>query len=524
MNLRWLALLPPLLLIALPLALREHTPEPAGAVERLVILTPHTETIREEFGRAFAAWARRELKREVDIDWRSPGGTSDIVKLVDEQFTAAFASAHPRFPASVRKAFSDARVDPDDARQPEAAREARRLFLASDLGIGADLMFGGGEFDHRVSLADKGYVVDVGIIQAMPEVFRDDVMPQTLAGEIIYDRRGRYVGTALSSFGICANPDRLAGLGMALPTAWEDLAAPALIGAVEMADPSRSGSVTNCYVMMIQERMQRAARAAGSPTPDALDAGWHDGLLLIRRMAGNARHVTDSASRVSRDVGRGDSAMGMTIDFYGRAEAEWTRSQSGQERVVFAVPVGGTSISADPISCFRGSPHRDLAVAFMHFVLSVDGQRLWNYRSGEPGGPARHALRRWPVRRDLYGPMHRSHMSDPDDDPFALAAGFTFQPAWTGPYFDLIRTTIKAVILDPRPELEEAWRAIIAAGGPAKVPQAMAEFSWLPYVHHEAAAATRELAKELRVATVRRWCIEAQDHYRAARRLAEQGR
>ena len=384
-------------------------------------------------------------------------------------------------------------------------------------------MFGGGEFDHRISLADKGYVVDVGIIQAMPEVFRDDVMPQTLAGETIYDRRGRYVGTALSSFGIVANPDRLSGLGLASPTTWEDLAAPALLGAVEMADPSKSGSITTCYVMMIQERMQRAVKSAGGVTPMALDAGWNDGLLLIRRMAGNARHITDSASRVPRDVGRGDAVAGMSIDFYGRAEAEWTLSQSGRERVVFSVPVGGTSIAADPISCFRGAPHHDLALAFMRFVLSVDGQRLWNYRVGEPGGPQRYALRRWPVRRDLYGPEPRSHMSDPGDDPFALAAGFTYQPAWTGPYFDLIRTTIKAVVLDPRPELEEAWRAIIAAGGPAKVPQAMAEFAWLPYAHQEAAAAKEALAKD-RVATVRRWCIEAQEHYRAARRLAEQGR
>jgi ABC-type Fe3+ transport system substrate-binding protein len=522
-NLRWLAAVPPLLLLALPLVLRETRPAPAGAVERLVILTPHTETIREEFGRAFAAWARRELRREVDVDWRSPGGTSDIVKLVDEQFAAAFATAHPDLPAAARKAFADARVDPADTRQPAAAREARRRFLASELGIGADLMFGGGEFDHRVSLADKGYVVDVGILQAMPEVFRDEVVPQTLAGETIWDRRGRYVGTALSSFGIVANPDRLAALGLALPATWEDLAAPGLLGAVEMADPSKSGSVATCYVMMIQERMQRAVAAAGGAGPDALDAGWRDGLLLIRRMAGNARHVTDSASRVPRDVGHGDAAAGMSIDFYGRAEAEWTRAQSGRERVVFAVPVAGTSISADPISCFRGAPHRDLALAFMRFVLSPDGQRLWNYRVGEPGGPQRHALRRWPVRRDLYGAEHRGHMSDPGDDPFALAAGFTLQPAWTGAYFDLIRTTIKATALDPRPELEEAWRAILAAGGPAAVPQALAEFAWLPYAHHEAPAAKEALAKD-RVGTTRRWCIAAQEHYRAARRLAGERR
>ena len=523
------------MLVALPLLLRESPPIQRGSTETLVIIGPNNEIVRSEFGRAFAVWARRELHQEVVIDWRTPGGTSDIIKLVDEQFTAAFLAAHPELPSSARKAFNNAKVDPDDTALPEDDRRARRLFLASAIGIGLDLMFGGGEFDHRVSLAGKGYVVDTGLIREMPEVFRDDVMPQTLGGEIIYDQRGRYFASALASFGICYSPDRLAAISRAgsrsgpdvmSPRAWRDLGAPELLGAVAMADPTKSGSIANCYVMMLQEQLAIAVREGGATaanaTPAMLDAGWRAGFGLIKQIAGNARYVTDSASRVPRDVGRGDAAAGMCIDFYGRAEAEWTRHESGRERLVYVTPVGGTSISADPISCFRGAPHPELAKAFMRFVLSVEAQKLWNYRVGEAGGPTTYALRRWPVRRDLYTPEHLPHLSDPDENPFELAKSFQFQGAWTGPYFDLIRSTIKAVALDPRPELESAWRAIVAAGGPQHVPAAMAEFTWLPFAHHEAKAA-REAWEQDRVGTMRRWCIEAQQHFHTARTLAEAG-
>ena len=111
-----------------------------------------------------------------------------------------------------------------------------------------------------------------------------------------------------------------------------------------------------------------------------------------------------------------------------RSEAEWTAQESQRERVVFVTPQGGTSISADPIALLRGASHRDEALAFMRFVLSVEGQRLWNYRVGEVGGPVRYALRRWSVRRDLFTPEHLAHSSDPGENPFVLARSFQFQP------------------------------------------------------------------------------------------------
>ena len=44
----------------------------------MVIITPHTEQIRSELGRGFEAWHKRVYGETVRVDWRSPGGTSEI--------------------------------------------------------------------------------------------------------------------------------------------------------------------------------------------------------------------------------------------------------------------------------------------------------------------------------------------------------------------------------------------------------------------------------------------------------------
>jgi ABC-type Fe3+ transport system substrate-binding protein len=514
-------------LVALPLALRPAAPA-APAAERLVIITPHDQNTREEFARAFAAWALANRHVAVQVDWLSPGGTNDIVRYLDGRYAPAFARAVGDDPALDLRGFNQPKPDPAD---PAIAklRAAHAAFLASDAGSDIDIFWGGGEYQHHLQ-ADKGYLVDAGLKQLEPTWFRDDVIPQTLSGGTIYDPQGRYYGACLSSFGIGWNPDRIALLDPPTPPkTWDDLGDPRFLGGITMVDPTRSGAVVTAFEQVIQQRM--AIAAAASPTgiaPDqaTLARGWRDSFVLFRRMAGNARAVTDGASYAAREVARGDAAAAICIDFHARAEGGWTAHDGGPERVVYTAPVGGTSISADPISLLRGAPHRALAVDFMHFVLSPAGQRLWDYRPGEPGGPAVWALRRMPVRRDVYAAADRLHMSDPDLDPFALAAGFTYHPTWTAPCIGVIGPLTKAILLDPRDELITAWKAIIAAGGPERVPQAWAAFCWLPVPYEQAA----DVAKQLKrppgesLPMLRAWTVGAQEHYREAARLAAEGR
>jgi ABC-type Fe3+ transport system substrate-binding protein len=516
------AFVPLLLLVAIPIAMRPKAENSGDADEKIVVLTPHNEAIRSEFGRAFEAHFRQTTGRSLKVEWRTPGGTSDIVRYIDDRFHAAFKdhwladSSNGPWTATAAGAFNNRKLKLDDG-TPEEARRARQMFLASDVGIGADLFFGGGQYEMKIQ-ADKGHAIDFGLIREYPQWFNEGAIPQTFSGETFYDPKGRYFGACLSAFGICYNPDRLAAMKDSRPPErWRDLGEPRFFGQVAVADPTKSGSITRCFEMLIQQQMANAATPA---------AGWDEGLNLIKRLGGNARYITDSSSKVPRDVGMGSTTAGICIDFYGRTEAEWTSTQSGgKERVVYVTPAGGSSISVDPIVLFRGAPNREAAAAFVAFILSDAGQKLWNYRPGTPGGPRQYALRRLPVRRDMYTDEHRQHMSDASSDPFAEAASFHYRSDWTGRYFGLIRVLVKCMVIDSLNELQSAWRAIVEAGGPEQVPEAMALFNEMPFDYAgcaEAAAALRAAPPEYTTLDVLNTTRGWSDFFRHRYRQAEQ--
>jgi len=79
------------LIVALPMVLRQQTATThfKSADDTLIILSPHNESIRQEFGEAFAAHWKRTTGRSIYIDWRTPGGTSEIRMVLDAGFKAA---------------------------------------------------------------------------------------------------------------------------------------------------------------------------------------------------------------------------------------------------------------------------------------------------------------------------------------------------------------------------------------------------------------------------------------------------
>src|SRR5438270_9685176 len=57
--------------------------------DRLIILSPHRDEIREEVARAFSAWhaSRHPAARPAAVVWQDVGGgTAQIAKFVDSQF------------------------------------------------------------------------------------------------------------------------------------------------------------------------------------------------------------------------------------------------------------------------------------------------------------------------------------------------------------------------------------------------------------------------------------------------------
>ena len=469
---------------------------PAHYDRRLVIITPHHDRIREEFGLAFATHWKKTAGETLFIDWRVPGGTSEIAMLIKSEATAAFQQHWQRdlkktWSPAVAQACLNPKASPED--------EARTAYLASNVGTGMDLFFGGGAYDFEQQakagtlVAGDGEKTGIsGLMKKRPEWFSDAGIPEKLSGEPFRDPQGRWCGACLSSSGIVFNRDVLRRIGITEdPDAWEDLADPRYYGQIALSDPGKSGSVTKALEMLIQQQMQIAVdRLKAAPpaklTPEEVEAqgvaeGWNAGLRLILRISANARYFTDFSTKIPLDVLRGDAAAGLCIDFYGRSAEEDVRKADGTSRVGFIAPLGGTSISVDPIGMLRGAPDPALATAFIEFVLGDPGQRLWSFRAGEPGGPRQHALRRLSVRHDFYTPENIARMSDGAEAPFEKAQAFTYHPERTGAAFSAIRFLVRVICVDSHAELHEAWKAIIDAGMPERAITVLEDLTRVKY-------------------------------------------
>jgi iron(III) transport system substrate-binding protein len=424
------------LIIALPMALRRQTitKTSQSADDRLVILSPHNESIRQEFGEAFAAHWKKTTGRSIYIDWRVPGGTSEIRMVLDAGYKAA----------------------------ADTGRE----------GIGVDIFFGGGEPDFA-SQAKKGRLLPLRVFNTQPELFGDaGQIPELFTGERYYPPDHVWVGTCMSQLGISYNPDVLDRLKIPPPTTWNDLGDPRYAGTLALADPSKSGSVARAFELLVQAEMQRS--------PDR-EAGWAAGLQLIQRMAANARYFTDSSTKPPQDVGQGNASAGMCIDFYGRSFAQELTTKSGSPRLVWIAPEQGTTLSGDPIAILKGSENEAVAQSFVEFCLSRQAQTLWFGKPGSPDGPKDRALHRMPIRRDLYTPEILANSTMPQANPYADPGNFTYQRELTGAAFNTLRQLVKIMCIDSHEEMKTAWHALRDAGMPA---EALAVFSDVSFVNY----------------------------------------
>jgi ABC-type Fe3+ transport system substrate-binding protein len=433
------------LIVALPLVLRRQSETEGSrkADDHLVILTPHNESIRSEFGEAFAAWWRKTTGRSIHVDWRTPGGTSELRMVLDAGYKAA----------------------------EETGRE----------GIGVDLFFGGGEPDFA-GQAKKGRLVPLKVFETQPDLFAEGgPIPETFTGERYFPPDHAWVGTCMSQFGICYNPDVLDRLKLPAPTSWRDLGDPGYAGTLALADPTKSGSVARAFELLVQGEILRALEENPEDRAAALEKGWASGLQLIQRMAANSRYFTDSASKIPHDVGQGNAAAGMCIDFYGRSYAHELESPSGKPRVVWIAPRGGTTLSADPIGVLKGAPNEDVAQKFVEFCLSPEAQVMWFAKPGTPHGPKERALHRTPIRRDVYTPEYLADSTMPDANPYHDPGNFTYQKELTGAAFNTLRQLVKVMCIDSHEEMKSAWRALKEAGMPADALAVFSDVSIMPY-------------------------------------------
>lgn len=461
----------------------------------VVVVSPHNEAIRYEFGRAFATWYRERTGRSVSVDWRVLGGTGEIARYLEGAYASSFETWWTRrlrraWRPEIAASFQKGKLAADAS---EEARDAKRAFLESEASCGIDVFFGGDTYQYGKEAA-AGHLVDCGLLQRHPEWFGPDKIPRTFRGQTFWDAEGRWYGSVLSAYGIIYNRDVLGRLGVEEPRQWTDLANPKLAGAVALADPTKSGSVCEAFENILQQQMQRRLAALARDMPGlpaaerekrAVHEGWIEGLRLIQRIGANARYFTDNSQKPPIDVAAGDCAAGLCIDFYGRQQQEAVRRRGNSDRVGFVLPPGGSAISADPIGLLRGAPHREAGTRFVEFVLSPEGQKLWALRPGTSGGPERYALRRTPIRADFFAdPVVRSARSDPADDPYDAMAPFVYRPEWTGDLFRDIGFVCRVLCQDTHLELADAWRRIQRAP-PAERSRAMAYLEDLAPVSYD---------------------------------------
>lgn len=461
---RWILLILLALVLFLPFALQRrmkreaasHNGSPTGTA-RLVVVTPHGPDIRREFAIAFADWHRQHYGEAVTLDYRTPGATNDIKRLLDVTYRSLW-DATGNLPGN----------------------------FAPDIQVA----WGGGDFffnelkELRPHTPLQPLKIDAAKLA--------EVYPQsTLAGVRLYDLPADgagplWLGACLSTFGIVYNPSVYQSIGLDPPATWADLADPKLDGGLALADPTHSASVSVAYMMVMQRAMADAEseylaahpERAGQPPLTlqkdaqyraALAKGWKRGMSQLVRIGANARYFLDWSSQVPTDVANGDAAAGFAIDFYALVTAEI----AGERRARFVVPPGATAITPDPVAILAGVKGRQLELArhFVEFLLSSEAQRLWILKPGQPGGPRERGLGRPPIRRDVY--RDRTGWADAID-PFAQAQGFNQREDFGRLLsFSDLRPVWASAWIDSREALQEAYRAILA--GPSAQRDALLE-------------------------------------------------
>jgi iron(III) transport system substrate-binding protein len=460
-----------ILIIVLPFLFQKETQTVTASDDTLIVITPHDEGIRHEFETAFAEYYKNETGRTVDVDWRVIGGTSEIIRYVQSTYTNNFRNYWEnklgrKWSPDIQNSFMNRKLDLDDSPEDDTANEeAKRLFTQSDVTCGIDVFFGGGSYDF-IQQGRSGTLVPFANPSELTILFPPDVLPISYSGEPFYDKNALWVGAVLSQFGIIYNKLSLQRLGIdTIPNQWEDLTDPRYIGELAISDPTQSGSSTKAFEMIVQQQMLRLVTEASGDKPENADVeivaeGWMKSMKIIQLICANARYFTDSSKKPSLDVSAGECAAGMSIDFYGRYQAETIFNRTGSERFGYVTPYGGSTVSVDPIAIFRGAPHKEIANIFVRFVMSEKGQKLWNWKPGTPEGTQKYALRRSPMLRYLYDPKFDDYRSDAGNDPYDETGSFVYHPAWTGSLFSPLRFIIKTAFIDPHEEMASAWAAI----------------------------------------------------------------
>jgi iron(III) transport system permease protein len=285
-------------------------------------------------------------------------------------------------------------------------------------GIGIDIFFGGGA-DSFIELENRGLLAEVPVSE---EVLSR--IPQNISGVPIYSPKKLWFANAINAFGLLYNRTAVLRLGLSEPRTWADLAKPEYFDLVGAGDPRKSGSMHAMFEIVLQ------------------GYGWERGWELIRQIGRNVRNFSSSASQIGKEVATGEMIYGIAIDTY----AGDTIRQVGGDRIAYHLPEDFTAINGDCIALLKGAPQHRAASAFIEFILSDAGQRLWYAKLGQQGGPAKSELGKLPVLPSLYGLVEPSSVIK--ENPFTMPNVLAYDAEKAGLRWNLVNDLFGAFVID----------------------------------------------------------------------------
>jgi hypothetical protein len=188
--------------------------------------------------------------------------------------------------------------------------------------------------------------------------------------------------------------------------------------------------------------------------------GWDEGWKLLMRIARNVGHFMGSASQVGKEIATGEVIYGVTIDTY----AAETIEQIGADRAAFVVPSDFAVVNGDAIGMLKGAPNPGVTSAFIEFILSEAGQRIWYSKKGAPGGPTKTPLGKLSILPSLYGRAEPAGLFK--QNPFTLPQIMAYDAAKAATRWNLVNDLFGVFIIDSHRRLTHAKSADLLSGIP----------------------------------------------------------
>jgi len=222
-------------------------------------------------------------------------------------------------------------------------------------------IFWGGESALFDKLAEQKLLVKHGVSKELADAIPASIgKPKPIP---IKDPDGFWVGTALEPYGLVYHPRLLKRLGVPEPKDWEDLLHPKLRGNVAQCAPTRSSSSHATYEILLQVKGEQP--------------GWE----WLKRLATNTGIFTTRSRDVPSVVAKGEFAAGFAVPSYMAFE----EVLAGFD-IKFVAPKNAF-VTPEPMAILSGARHPKAARAFIEFLLTERGQRVFMERGLFPITP-----------------------------------------------------------------------------------------------------------------------------------------